>query len=885
MVEAIAPLIATARAGDLLALLATLEEKERRVHAGPVREMFRLWYAAATSFGAAAKSPPAMRDADALKVAMLATATRAELKPYRFLVVPQSLPLVDVMRALTPSWIDGWVEDLIEHSPFLARNLAPLWRAGLCRRPQGDSVILAYYAHHSGRDLAGDPDFLREDVWRFFEVEGGGEFSLAAHDKYSQPAAQWSTCLLALAAERKLDRQRLLDASLDALERDFGQFRAGWYSRFHAALAPSPAEQAARCDRYLHLLASAVPPTVSLALKTLKALDKAGKIPVEDLLAEIRPALLSRHKSAALAALQLLASAAKRVPGRADEIAVIALSALVSETADVQEKVLDLVDGQTGAPAVQTALAEYRDIVAPSVRGRISRLIAKPDQHAPIGEQKDEPKVVAVATFAPVRPCASLDEALAAFLSVLENPRDPLAVERAVDGLARFGAASPPDSPMLSPLAKRARQIFDKADDQRIKLALAACGRAWCGDGMPGELLNNRFGSASLATTFIERCDEIIARIRHGQALPLLSLPSDESGQVDPADLVDRLEPYRSAGVTPGPVDLALALTRLRAEGRERYRDRVDRTDETGRVVAFALGAGGTAAGVGPLWGSAWLARAGDGGQVPAAWPSTEREPDGGIAAQYTLTIEENGSQPHIWYRTAVATAPALKKPNPRQPGSLLHYRSGSGWSSGTACGHVAADIAWSSLVRPGDAESFLANAIGALDTYQKLTDHYCIAYLDPFDRLNDEPGAMGYAVLAYYLASEDQALCAHVRDKLSVLIEGQRISAARLASAILPFMLLGPYPSMRWTRNLATLAETTPRHRAFAREVVADLMCFEPTRTPRDIGGMIELLYQLQVDCGKPFDNARAIACLQRLDGGGKIAKFSGKLLSLRPC
>ena len=40
-------------------------------------------------------------------------------------------------------------------------------------------------------------------------------------------------------------RQRLLDASLAALARDFSTYRAGWFSRFHESLAPTDDERAA----------------------------------------------------------------------------------------------------------------------------------------------------------------------------------------------------------------------------------------------------------------------------------------------------------------------------------------------------------------------------------------------------------------------------------------------------------------------------------------------------------------------------------------------------------------------------------------------------------------------------------------------------------------
>ncbi|HWT11720.1 MAG TPA: DUF6493 family protein [Allosphingosinicella sp.] len=892
MIDDIERLISTSTASDVLAALAPIGEKERRSHAGPVNALFRQWYGYNLGYSFS-KSEPALNDADAVKVAMLATATRAELKQYRFHVIPRSPPIVEVMGALAPSWIDGWVEDLVEGNPPSACDVAPLWRSGLCRRPESDALILAYYNTFRRPGFTDHPEVWDEHVWRFFEVEGGGELSLATHDKYCKQPKTWSDALLEQAEAGRLDRSRLLDASLDALERDFGQFRAGWYSRFHSALEPSLEEQAARVDRYLRLLASAVPPTVSLAVKTLKALDKAGKVPVDDLLASVTPALLARQKSASTAALQLLAAAAKRAPARAPEIAGTGLSALVSEAPEVQGLALDLVErvGATGLPVVQAALAEHREVVAPSVRARLAGMARDPVR-ATAAEPRDEAGEADAASFRPIFPAASLDEALAAFLEVLEDPRDPLAVERAMDGVSRFGATCSPGSTELSPLAKRARQIFGTAGYQKVKMALAACGRAWCGEGMPGELVRSAladFGVAGisgeiLAATFLERCDEVMARVRLGQALPLLSLPSDTSGQVAPGDLVDRLEQYRAAGTVPGSVDAALALTRLGREGRALHRGRVDVSDDIGKAIAFALGAGTAASDQSPVWAAAWLARSAEEEKPETLWPFADREPDAGASPEYRLIVERDEAGGYPWCRPGVLTVPELRRPDRRMPASLLHHRSRRGWGvSVLGCSHVPADIAWASLVRPGDPEAFLANAISSLDSTERVSDPPCLAYLDAFDRLIGEPGPIARATLAYYLAAEDKAVCAMAVDKLTRLAGERRIPAARFATAILPFMLVGVFPSMRWTRGLAAVAATGPSYRAFVRDVLAGLMRFYSAQAPRDIGGMLELLYELQVDCRTPFDDGPAIACLESADLGGKAAKFSKKLLALQ--
>src|SRR2546427_345949 len=98
------------------------------------------------------------------------------------------------------------------------------------------------------------------------------------------------------AAEGKVPRWRLLDATLDALQRDFVQYRAGWFAGLHRDLQPSVAERVERLDRYSALLASRIPPTVSFALDALVTVERAGELPPEVLLAHLAPAVQARAK-------------------------------------------------------------------------------------------------------------------------------------------------------------------------------------------------------------------------------------------------------------------------------------------------------------------------------------------------------------------------------------------------------------------------------------------------------------------------------------------------------------------------------------------------------------------------------------------------------------
>ena len=234
-------IITRKKARAALDALAAFAPAERRKHAKSVAKI----YNDGVLFGFQQHKNKGIkpRDRDAVIVGLFATATLSELKKLGYVPMPTSVAIEDVFRTLDLDYAQGLADYLVDTNPHAIGAVAPLWQNGLAQRPEGDAIILGYYGIWHERFGHDEELLLSKDVWRFFEVEGSGEFSLANHDKFAKPGTDsWSDRLIAYAEEGKLDRQRLLNASLDALEKDFGQYRAGWYSRFHAALAPSEDE-------------------------------------------------------------------------------------------------------------------------------------------------------------------------------------------------------------------------------------------------------------------------------------------------------------------------------------------------------------------------------------------------------------------------------------------------------------------------------------------------------------------------------------------------------------------------------------------------------------------------------------------------------------------
>ena len=249
------------------------------------------------------------------------------------------------------------------------RVVRPLVREGTCRDridPRTRSRCSRRRATRRPRLLiADDPGLLDVEAWRLFEVEGGGEDSLANHEKFFGDT--WGDVFRDLAARDPADaRSGCSTSSLAALARDFSTYRAGWFSRFHESLAPTDDERAQRADAYLGLLRSRVGPTVSMAIAALVRIDRAGRLPADDLLDRISPVLGDGPAGTAKAALGLVGRAGTGSADRGRQAAIVAAAALAHPSADVQRASIVLIGRLVDGPDARCRTCGRR----PCARGR-----------------------------------------------------------------------------------------------------------------------------------------------------------------------------------------------------------------------------------------------------------------------------------------------------------------------------------------------------------------------------------------------------------------------------------------------------------------------------------------------------------------------------------
>ncbi|QIL74213.1 hypothetical protein G7048_27470 (plasmid) [Diaphorobacter sp. HDW4B] len=418
---------------------------------------------------------------------------------------------------------------------------------------------------------------LRNEVfWRVFEVEGGGEISLANIDKFSAENFNWHNTVVLLANEGTLDRQRVLRSCLEALNRDFSAYRAGWFSRVYAALEPTPEQSAADQDLLRLCMGSSVTATLSLGVKQLEAVHKAGLLETDAFVQSCSGAF-SGPKAAAVALVRMLASIAASGGADAESTAQALAQALHHPHADVQRAAVKAL-GKMGR--MDLAL-DQRDSLAPAV---VAELLPKDTPAADV-----EPDEGIAPSPSEQAQCLQQAEPLIAwtdqtaferYAALLEDGDNALELELAMAWLATSENAAN----IIAALTKRARAVASRDIDPfaaRLLIATTEPDSAFLpqtfwyeSSVIDGVWVEDRRHpkphpteeESSAMPSFITRLREVAA-MAQGQIprRPLLATPTDSHGWIDIETFAKRCQ-QTSPATGSLPADLNQALLRVRRE-------------------------------------------------------------------------------------------------------------------------------------------------------------------------------------------------------------------------------------------------------------------------------------------------------------------------------
>ncbi|MEV0900637.1 DUF6493 family protein [Actinoplanes sp. NPDC049802] len=421
-----------------------------------------------------------------------------------------------------------------------------------------------------------------------FEFDGMGGvitgFSWAASDGPPTAARHFTTAVVSLVAEGRLERKEILAAVVDRLLRGDKPNSLRPFVQLHDELAPTVDEIAASTLDYARMLGDGAGPVATLSQRALRVLDDAGRLDLETLLDASATALLRTEKTLVKGQLSWLERVALREPERAGEVSWAIAAAFGHPALDVQERALTLVGKQIPrlAPETVARLAEAAAVLGGDLPARAAALFgAAAPVAGPLGVPSLPPPPEPALMPPPIASAAELAEELAALLHDQSGVRwervlAALVSLHAADERAALAAALSPvierhpdrfeeigrdsGSPFVC-LATAVRMVVDAPrHDSTHQQLLSAVRIAWQEGrrGGAGSKLSDR-PDGVLAL----RAAEVAVHLSGSMMPMLVATPTHVTGSLDPAVLLERLSRAEAEGWQPWPFDLEQALLRL----------------------------------------------------------------------------------------------------------------------------------------------------------------------------------------------------------------------------------------------------------------------------------------------------------------------------------
>lgn len=719
--------------------------------------------------------------------------------------------------------------------------------------------------------LRSEAEWLHDDLWRFFEVEEAG---LSSRDlRQADSGAQtWQEALCELAAEGTIPRQRLLDESLAALRRDFSAHNARWFHKFYEALEPTDDEQLERLDELLALLAAPDPAVVGFALRALDKLERRKLLPGDRVLEAIAPALLISVKAHATRAIKLVRRILEREPGYASLAAPALVHALVHESRDIQEPIIDLLERHSDAlgEEARTQLATRAADVDPAVRGRLDALTDEGgDQPAAAGVAATTKPAVAVPprrlpgdseprlNVPRLAPVNDVDDLLERLAVALERGDDPDELELLLDGISRLRDQPVPEG--------RARALIDRASARspiwegqvgfhHARDALAVLVFRWLGEREYRKVQLSRTGRSpreAIALRVRELADDLPA----GEARGLLSVPTHAGGWIDPHEAVARIRALSRA--RPFAMDLAQMVLRLAPDDRDRAgAAAAELSGEAAAIVAHALGGSSRRpfrSKLKPAWAAADHAR------DPAAFEIPRR------------ALQDHEAVRASWVgREEVRVDPA-------SPADLLVLEeSWWGWQPAGIEG-------WLTRVWPANREGVFhlvarrlwmnmgTRVYGIEDVLEVL--------LDDAEPVRDQAAL----AVALALGSSDITHRALAADVAVAALQTRRLDGETLGTKFV-LMLRRQKDAVpaRWAASLADVAAAGPLAAHDVQVTIEQILAAADSDDRRRLVGLVDLLRRLAVEADAAVADPRARQWLSSLATGTKIGRAGKEALAV---
>ncbi|WP_343743607.1 DUF6493 family protein [Chitinophaga sp.] len=508
--------------------------------------------------------------------------------------------LEKVISWYMPDWFDGWMQEMAEKDTLPgdvnywqmldlhARGLLTLTPALVVSRLP--TAINGNHRLYEPARLFEFPITLTEHFWYLFEYPSNIHFSdsWTNSKKTGELEPNWKGFIQQYTGDGTIDRMRVLEECLKAVNRNFNKLQAGWFVDLLTLLKPEKAELMLLQPLLLQALSSPQTKAVNAALGYLKVLATEKAFDHQALLDHLPQVMATDKKNIITTTIQILEKAGKIHPEIKPQACLELCAAFLSKEEDLQAKAAKLILqwADKNDAALSEQLSQYAGSMLASTRHALQELMKDHEEvetaaheeteRLPlIGEhnrivtedlvffasQVFENNVTWHFDLLPAMLLAAQDTMTTEMLWQLEP-----ALQRAATVLKRpSGNMGLLDVTLAVFFLNYGKWMADNDAGYTAKLNDAKGAQHWwrIRHEMP-ELEHWKTSRTETAVYMPHRKLLILAlkKIREKDPLPLLSTPTHEPGWIDPVILVQRMTQYLAAGVQPDVLDLQTAIAR-----------------------------------------------------------------------------------------------------------------------------------------------------------------------------------------------------------------------------------------------------------------------------------------------------------------------------------
>ncbi|SHH96998.1 hypothetical protein SAMN04488109_6337 [Chryseolinea serpens] len=446
---------------------------------------------------------------------------------------------------------------------------------------------------------------LQEHIWYLFErdsdvhnVDKYGKFA----DDSNPDESQWIRCLCRFSAEGKIDRQRLLSASLSASSRNFNKNLAGWFAELFMKLNATPAELLALQQPLFNSINAQHSKPITVALSAVKKIADENEFDTAAFLETVPLLLSSETKTVLSPTLATLEKLAKKHPRLREEICVATCQAFLHGESDIQTKASKLIQKfGTDSDGIRQAVAAYKDSMMADARNTLAAFMIQASPEAPGAATatvvNTAPHVAARVSIGEI---GTVDELIFLASQAFDNNATDH-IDLLPAALIKWnGHIRGAEIGKLEPALQRALKFVMEGGTSttgHLDHLLATFFIGYCthliqhqgADAKPLSVLYNQFLELDranrakwkyyrlrifpLRTWSAQRGNKVyeshkrmlmlaLDRIQSNNTLPLLSTPTHAPAYVSPAVLIERLKQYEETASTLDAFDFQIAVSR-----------------------------------------------------------------------------------------------------------------------------------------------------------------------------------------------------------------------------------------------------------------------------------------------------------------------------------